>query len=67
MTSLKKQMLDQMKDLPFAVSTKYVNTLLRAKYPEKWYRNKVSIGHHTMQAVGLLASYASFNRLLHEE
>lgn len=67
MTSLKKQMLNQMQDLPFAVNTKYVNTILRAKYPETWYRNKVSIAHHTMQAIGLLASYASFNRLLREE
>jgi hypothetical protein len=56
-----------MQDLPFAVNTKYVNTILRAKYPETWYRNKVSIAHHTMQAIGLLASYASFNRLLREE
>jgi hypothetical protein len=60
-------MLNQMQDLPFAVNTKYVNTILRAKYPETWYRNKVSIAHHTMQAIGLLASYASFNRLLREE
>ena len=67
MTSLKKQMLNQMQDLPFAVNAKYVNTILRAKHPEKWYRNKVSIAHHTMQAIGLLASYASFNRLLREE
>ncbi|MEI8322746.1 MAG: asparagine synthase C-terminal domain-containing protein [Actinomycetes bacterium] len=67
MTCLKDQIMSQIKDLPFTVNTKYVNTILRKKYAEKWYRNNVSIGHHTMQAVGLLASYASFNRLLHEE
>ena len=67
MTSLKANILDQLQDLPFAVNTKYLNTLLREKTAEKWYRKNVSIGHHTLQAIGLLASYASFNRLLHEE
>lgn len=67
MTSLKKQILEQMQDLPFEVNTKYLENILRNKRAENWYRNKVSIGHHTMQAIGILASYASFNRLLHEE
>jgi hypothetical protein len=67
MTSLKENIVAQLQDLPFPVNTKYVNTLLREKYAEKWYRNNVSIGHHALQAIGLLASYASFNRLLHEE
>ena len=67
MTCLKEQITKQMEDLPFDVNTKYLKILLRNKHAENWYRNKVSIGHHTMQAVGLLASYASFNRLLHEE
>jgi hypothetical protein len=66
-TSLKENIVAQLQDLPFPVNTKYVNTLLREKYAEKWYRNNVSIGHHALQAIGLLASYASFNRLLHEE
>jgi asparagine synthetase B (glutamine-hydrolysing) len=66
-TSLKENIVAQLQDLPFPVNTKYVNTLLRGKYAEKWYRNNVSIGHHALQAIGLLASYASFNRLLHEE
>jgi hypothetical protein len=56
-----------LQDLPFEVNTKYLENVLRNKRAENWYRNKVSIGHHTMQAIGLLASYASFNRLLHEE
>ena len=67
MTCLKERITKQMEDLPFDVNTKYLKILLRNKHAENWYRNKVSIGHHTMQAVGLLASYASFNRLLHEE
>jgi asparagine synthetase B (glutamine-hydrolysing) len=67
MTSLKEQILEQLQDLPFEVNTKYLENVLRNKRAENWYRNKVSIGHHTMQAIGLLASYASFNRLLHEE
>ena len=67
MTCLKEQILEQMQDLPFEVNTKYLENILRNKRAENWYRNKVSIGHHTMQAIGLLASYASFNRLLREE
>jgi asparagine synthetase B (glutamine-hydrolysing) len=67
MTSLKEQILEQLQDLPFEVNTKYLENVLRNKRAENWYRNKISIGHHTMQAIGLLASYASFNRLLHEE
>jgi asparagine synthetase B (glutamine-hydrolysing) len=67
MTSLKEQVLEQLQDLPFEVNTKYLENILRNKRAENWYRNKVSIGHHTMQAIGLLASYASFNRILHEE
>jgi asparagine synthetase B (glutamine-hydrolysing) len=67
MTSLKKQILEQMQDLPFEVNTKYLENILRNKRAENWYRSKVSIGHHTMQAIGILASYASFNRLLHEQ
>lgn len=67
MTCLKEQITKQMKDLPFDVNTRYLKILLRNKHAENWYRNKVSIGHHSMQAIGLLASYASFNRLLHEE
>jgi asparagine synthetase B (glutamine-hydrolysing) len=67
MTSLKEQVLEQLQDLPFEVNTKCLENILRNKRAENWYRNKVSIGHHTMQAIGLLASYASFNRILHEE
>jgi hypothetical protein len=67
MTILKADVLQQIDELPFSVNAKYLNVLLREKTAEKWFRNKVSIGHHTLQAIGLLASYASFNRLLHEE
>lgn len=49
-------------DLPFAANPKYIDQLLKRKRAETWYRERVSIGHHALQAVGLLASYASFNR-----
>lgn len=50
-------------DLPFAANPKYIDQLLKRKRAETWYRERVSIGHHALQAVGLLASYASFNRM----
>lgn len=53
----------QLGGLPFEPSHKYVDALLSPKAAERWYRNKVSIGHHTLQAIGLLASYAAFNRV----
>lgn len=66
MTCLKAQIISQLHDLPFEVNQKYVETILKKKVAEEWYREKVSIGHHAFQAIGLLASYASFNRILKE-
>ena len=66
MTCLKAQIISQLHDLPFEVNQKYVETILKKKVSEEWYREKVSIGHHAFQAIGLLASYASFNRILKE-
>jgi len=62
MNELRDEILDQLTDLPFAWNRRYVEGLLAPKAAESWYRNKVSLSHHTMQVVGLLASYASFNR-----
>jgi hypothetical protein len=64
MTCLKAQIIEQFQDLPFEVNQKYVETILKKKLAEKWYREKVSISHHALQVVGILASYASFNRIL---
>lgn len=62
MNELRAEILDQLADLPFTCNRRYVEGLLAPKVAESWYRNKVSLSHHTMQVIGLLASYASFNR-----
>jgi hypothetical protein len=62
MNELRAEILDQLADLPFTWNRRYVEGLLAPKAAESWYRNKVSLSHHTMQVIGLLASYASFNR-----
>ena len=61
---IRADIVTQLADLPFEWNPHYVDDLLRNKRAEDWYRNKVSIGHHALQAIGLLASYASFNRAL---
>lgn len=63
MNDIRANIITQLTDLPFDWNPEYVDTLLSFKRAEEWYRNKVSIGHHTLQAIGLLSSYASFNRL----
>jgi asparagine synthetase B (glutamine-hydrolysing) len=62
MKELRAEILDQLRDLPFTWDRRYVEGLLAPKAAESWYRNKVSLSHHTMQVIGLLSSYASFNR-----
>jgi asparagine synthase (glutamine-hydrolysing) len=62
MNELRDEIMSQLGDLPFSWNRRYVEGLLAPKLAESWYRNKVSISHHTMQVIGLLASYASFNR-----
>lgn len=62
MNDIRANIITQLADLPFDWNPEYVDTLLSPKRAEEWYRNKVSIGHHTLQAIGLLTSYASFNR-----
>lgn len=62
MHDLRDDVMQQLNDLPFALNRRYVAGLLAPKLAEKWYREKVSLSHHTLQVIGLLASYASFNR-----
>ena len=62
MNELRAEILNQLTYLPFTWNRRYVEDLLTPKAAEAWYRNKVSLSHHTMQAIGLLTSYASFNR-----
>jgi hypothetical protein len=66
MNDIRANIITQLADLPFDWNPEYVGALLSSKRAEEWYRNKISIGHHTMQAIGLLTSYASFNRLLQQ-
>jgi asparagine synthetase B (glutamine-hydrolysing) len=61
---IRANIITQLADLPFDWNPEYVDSLLSPKRAEEWYRNKVSIGHHTLQAIGLLSSYASFNRMI---
>lgn len=63
---IRAEIVTQLADLPFAWNPGYIDDVLRPKRAEEWYRNKVSIGHHALQVIGLLASYASFNRALSE-
>ncbi len=60
---LRQDILSQLEDLPFEWNRGYVETVLRAKMTEKWYREKIANNFHTLQVIGLLASYASFNRV----
>jgi len=59
---LRGELLDLLDHLPFEWDRAYVDELLRPKFVEHLYRERVALGHHTFQAVGLLASYASFHR-----
>ena len=56
-------MLDQ---LPFAVDRGVVDEMLRPKRAEELYRERVSLGHQALQAIGLLCSYAAFTSLATE-
>lgn len=49
--------------LPFAVNMGFVNEVLRPKRAEDMFRERVSLGHHAFQVVGLLCSYAAFTSL----
>jgi hypothetical protein len=60
---LRQEILSQLEDLPFEWNRKYIETVLRSKMAENWYREKVANNSQTLQAIGLLASYASFNRV----
>ncbi len=55
---------DLLEKLPFTLTELHLNELLRPKIAENVYRSKVTLSKHVFQAVGLLASYASFTRLV---
>jgi hypothetical protein len=64
MKDIRANIVTQLADLPFDWNPEYVGNLLRHKRAEDWYRHKVALNHHTYQAIGLLSSYASFQRAL---
>lgn len=63
MGELKSAMLEILEDLPFEWDRDYVLNLFEPKLAEELYRKRVSLSHHALQVVGLLASYAAFARL----
>lgn len=57
---LRPLVFDLLDQLPFEWDRTYVEEILRPRRVEELYRRRISLGHHTFQAVGLLLSYASF-------
>lgn len=66
--SLRAELLNQMKNLPFAsVRDDYLRSLLMPKRAERWFRSKVGISRQVTQAAGLLATYADFAKHFKKE
>jgi asparagine synthetase B (glutamine-hydrolysing) len=59
---LKAEVLSLLEHLPFEWNREFIADVLRPKFAERQYRERVALGHHTYQVIGLLASYASFHR-----
>jgi asparagine synthetase B (glutamine-hydrolysing) len=60
MGPLHERLVSLLDGLPFHYDRAYVEEILRPKRAEELFRERVSLAHHTFQAIGLLASYASF-------
>lgn len=60
---LRHRVLDLLQGLPFEIDEGVVVEMLAPKRIEDLYRRRVTLSLHTFQAIGLLASYASFARL----
>lgn len=52
--------------LPFAVNMDFIEEALEGKRAEALFREHVSLGHHALQLIGLLCSYAAFTSLVAE-
>ena len=63
MNDLRSEVLEQLESLPFEWDRAYVENLLRPKRAEDWYRNRIALSPHALQAVGMLVTYAGFSRL----
>lgn len=60
---LRGDVLEILGGLPFEWSSGYVDDLLASKWAEAWYRRKMALSPHALQAIGMLVSYASYARL----
>jgi len=49
-----------LENLPFEVNRGYIEEILAPKRIEEAFRERISLGHHVLQAIGLLCSYAAF-------
>lgn len=63
MNDLRSDVLDQLEALPFQWDRRYVENLLRPKRADDWYRSRIALSPHALQAVGMLLTYAAFSRL----
>jgi asparagine synthetase B (glutamine-hydrolysing) len=63
MNELRSDVLEQLESLPFEWDRGYVENLLRPKRAEDWYRKRIALSPHALQAVGMLVTYAAFSRL----
>jgi asparagine synthetase B (glutamine-hydrolysing) len=60
---LRGEILDLLGGLPFAWDRGYVDGLFDGGRVDGWYRNRVAgLGHHILQPIGLLTSYAACAR-----
>jgi asparagine synthetase B (glutamine-hydrolysing) len=61
---LKKFILEFVKELPFEYDNYYIERLLKPKFTEKLFREHISIGSNTSNAVAVLLTYASFTKYI---
>ena len=59
---LRPTLLELFEHLPFDWNRSYVDRLLSPGPVDTLYRNRITLSQHVMQAVGILAAYASFGR-----
>jgi hypothetical protein len=57
-------MLSRFRQLPFAVNSKYLESLLEPKLAERLFRRYVGISRYVTPAAALLVTYASFAELV---
>lgn len=60
MNELRPVVFELLEGLPFRWNRNYVEELLAPKMVETWYRRRVALSPHALQAIGLLVSYGAF-------